>query len=402
MADSSAADKRLPKRDYILLPLTVILTLAFIVCVSEVSARLAWPEQPRDRCEITEGGQVHVQPNCRAVVKAPEGQWVEYRYNECGFRSAASCGPKPPNAVRVVVIGTSISRGYWMPYADSFTGRLEQDLSRSCERPVEFQNLSVGAAQSRAWHTAAQQATPALRLDPDAVVLVVSNFDLVQYTPPPAPNGQAATTPGPRFDLVGTLAELRNMFASDSRAMTMAMHFAFSDPDRYLRFFIQHGDSADYLRPGLSDAWRSRLQTVDETVAPLAAAAHAQHVPLFLLLAPLRPAVLLAHEGAAFPNLDARAFPNALAGIALRHDAIFVDPTDLQSAAPNWDKLFFVADGHPNADGHRLLAATLRSALIEHVAPLRECGKSSHAETLINTKVQADTHPTSEQHGVNP
>jgi hypothetical protein len=399
MADSSSAANRLPKRDYILLPLTVILTLAFIVCVAELGARLLWPEQPRDRCEVTTGDQIRVQPNCRTVVKAPEGQWVEYRYNECGFRSAASCGPKPPNAARIVIIGTSISRGYWMPYGDSFTGRLEQELSRSCEHPVEFQNLSVGAAQSRAWHTAAEQVIPAMRLDPDALVLVVSNFDLVQYTPP-APAGQAASPPRAQFNLVATLAELRNMFASDSRAMTMAMHFAFSDPDRYLRFFLQHGDSADYLRPGLSAAWRSRLDTVDQTVAPLAAAAHARHIPLFLLLAPLRPAVLLAHAQAEFPHLDGRAFPNALAEIARRHDAIFVDPTGLQSTAPDWDKLFFVADGHPNAQGHRLIAAALHSALVEDVPALRDCGKATPAETVLSTKTRTGTSPGSDQYGI--
>jgi hypothetical protein len=395
MPDTSSAGGHLPKRDYVLLPLTVILTLALIVCVSEVSARLIWPEQPRDVCEVSEGTEVRVQPNCRALVKAAEGNWVEYRYNDCGFRSAASCGPKPPNALRFVIIGTSISRGYWVSYGDSFTGRLEQDLSRSCGRPVEFQNLSVGAARSRAWHTAAQQATRAVRLDPDAVVLVVSNFDLVQYTPP-VPEGQATGSSRAPFDLVGALGQLRGKFA-DSHAMTVAMHFAFSDPDRYLRFFIQHGDSAGYLRPALSAAWRSRLQTVDETVGALAAETQAAHVPLFLMLAPLRPAVLLAHAGAEFPNLDARAFPKALAEIAERHGAIFVDPTGLQSTAPNWDKLFFVADGHPNEAGHQLIAEALRSALVENVAPLRACGKSPPAGTLPGTQVQAGIAARSEQ-----
>jgi GDSL-like Lipase/Acylhydrolase family len=379
MSDSSIAGKRPPKRDYILLPLTVVLTLAFIASIAELSARLAWPEQPRDRCEVSEGSQIRTLPNCRAVVKAAEGRWVEYRYNECGYRSAASCGPKPPKSVRIVTIGTSISRGFWVSYGESFTGRLEQDLSRSCERPVEFQNISFGAAaQTRAWHRAAQEATPALRLDPDALVLVVSNFDLVQYTPAVS-EGQASSAPHPPLDLVGTLGELRVKFTSGSRAMTIALHFAFSDPDRYLRFFIKHGDSADYLRPALSEAWRFRLETVDETLGSIAAAAHAAHVPLFLMLAPPRPAVLLAHEAGAFPALDERVFPKALAEIAVRHGAIFVDPAQLESTAPNWDNLFLVADGHPNAEGHRLMAAALRSALVEYVAPLRACGEAAPA-----------------------
>lgn len=384
MRDGTEAGKGLPKRDYILLPLTVVLTLAFIACVSEVGARILWPQQLRDRCEVSEGGQIRVQPNCRAVVKAAEGAWVEYRYNECGFRSAAPCGPKPANTVRIVTIGTSISRGYWMHYDDSFSGRLERDLSRSCRRPVEFQNVAVGAAQARAWHTAAQQSDAALALQPDALVLVVSNFDLVQYEAP-APEGQPAATPPARFSLIGTLNQLRSQFTSDSRAMSMAMHFAFSDPDRYLRFFMQHGDTADYLRQPLSAAWRFRLGKVDETIGPIATAAEAAHVPLFLMLAPPRPAVLLAHEAAQFPTLDGRALPEALAEIAARHGAIFVDPTQIESSAPDWDKLFFVSDGHPNAQGHQLMAAALRSALVKDVGALQECAQGAPASAAMQS-----------------
>jgi hypothetical protein len=374
MADSSSAadPRRFPKRDYILLPLTAILTLAFIASITEVSARLIWPEQPRDQCEVKESSRVRVLPNCRATVKSAEGQWVEYRYNECGFRSAASCGPKPPNNVRVVTLGTSISRGYLVSYADSFSGRLEQDLSRSCGRPVQFQNLSLGVASQRAWHTAAQKVTSALRLDPDAIVLVVSSYDLVPYTQT-APEEQTANTPSAAHDLTSTLGELRTLFAADSRAMTVAKHFAFNDPDRYLRFFSQHGDSSDYLRSPFSDAWRFRVEKVDQTVASIAAATQTAHVPLFLMLAPPRPAVLLAHAPAAFPNLDGQVLPTALAGIARRHGAIFVDPTALESSAANWNKLYFVADGHPNAEGHRFMAAALRHAFVENVAPLRAC-----------------------------
>ncbi|HEY4215070.1 MAG TPA: SGNH/GDSL hydrolase family protein [Steroidobacteraceae bacterium] len=375
MPEQSPDGRRLTKRDYALLALTVILTLAFIASVSEIGARYAWPEQADDSCETWDGDHGKVMPNCRSVVKTAEGQWVEYRYNECGFRSAAPCGPKPRGSLRVVVIGTSVSRGYWVSYHDSFSGRLEQDLSHSCQRPVEFQNLSVGVADGPIWHNAALEAPAALRLDPDAIVLVVSNFDLIQYTAPApsTPGGSAQRAP---FDPVGKLGELRQRFASDSRAMTMAMHFAFSDPDRYLRFFVQHVDSADYLRTPLSPAWRFRLETVDKTIGPLAAAARAAHVPIFLLLAPARPTVLLAHDAAEFPNLDPREFPKALAGIAHQHGAVFVDPTSLDSRSPNWDRLFFVADGHPNAEGHRLMASALRSALAENVPALRACATS--------------------------
>jgi len=366
-------DWRLPRRDYVLLPATVLVTVLLLTFLAEVGARLVWPEQPVDTCETwDEKLNVHVHPNCRSTVKSAEGDWVEYRYNECGFRSAASCGPKPPNATRIVVLGTSVSRGYWMAYNDSFSGRLERELSSACGRPVEFQNLSIGVAKGPVWHTAAQRSAETLSLEPDAIVLVVTNFDLIQYhTSVPAAAGQVQ----PQRGLVDRLGEWKARFTSDSRAMTMAMHFAFSDPVRYLQFFLRHGDSADFLRSPLTAEWLERLNMVDRTVGSLADAAHAAGVPLLLLLAPSRPAVIAAHASALGQSAgtDVTAFPGALAAIARQHGMVFVDPTSIEIAAPDWNQLFFFSDGHPTASGHRFIADALRGALLENVPRLADC-----------------------------
>jgi hypothetical protein len=228
-----------------------------------------------------------------------------------------------------------------------------------------------------------------MQLDPDGVILVVSSFDMLQWTPPSSSGGATAPAASSTVaaDFVSILGQLRGS-AGDSRAMTMAMHFAFEDPDRYLRFFIQHGDSADYLRPGMSPAWHARLEMVDAAVGKIAAATKAAHVPFFLLLAPLRPGILLAHSRAEFPDLDPNAFPNALAEIARRHGAVFVDPTHLQSTAPNWNELYMVADGHPNARGHQLIAKALQDALLENVGALRTCAASPAAGVTRSASLQ--------------
>jgi hypothetical protein len=385
-----ATAKRLPRRDYILLPLTALLTVAVLGFLVEVGARIAWPEQQRDTCEVRQDGRLRMLPNCRSRVKVAEGEWIENRYNECGYRSAASCLTKPPNGLRVALLGTSVARGYWVPYESGFSGRLERTLSSQCERPVEFQNLTFSAADGPVWHTLSDHVDEALRLKPDALVVVVTYFDLSQYTTFP---GEAAKAPAPAgsTDLATWIGDLRHKFLSDSRATTIAMHLIFSDLPRYLSFYLRHGDSADYLRPPFTPAWRLRIAVVDSTVDRLANAAHAAGVPLFVLWSPGLPNVLLAHSQQQYPEIDTRAFGNAIADIARRHGAFFVDPMELEASAPDPDKLFYLVDGHPTPEGHQFIAEALGRALTTQVPQFRACTQGGTSAADITSSETSGT-----------
>src|SRR5207248_9371256 len=82
-------------------------------------------------------------PNCSMREKNAEGEWVEYRFNECGYRSAASCRTKPAGTIRIALMGSSVSEGLFVHYEEMFATTAGEALSRIAGRPVEFQNLGV-------------------------------------------------------------------------------------------------------------------------------------------------------------------------------------------------------------------------------------------------------------------
>jgi hypothetical protein len=145
-APASAQEAKLPRRDWVVLPLIAIATIAFIAACSEVVARVVWAEHEEDACYLSHGPKGgHFLPNCISRTKIAEGPWVENSYNSCGYRTLEQCGPKPPGTTRIAVLGSSFSYGYAVLYKSAYITQAQQMLTRECRRPVEFQNLSVPA-----------------------------------------------------------------------------------------------------------------------------------------------------------------------------------------------------------------------------------------------------------------
>ena len=134
----------LPRRDYILLPLLSFLTIVLMFAASEMFTRLFWVQHKSFNCVIedpVEGDRF--KPNCTERTKLVEGPWVTYSYNDCGYRSITSCGPKPAGAIRIAITGSSMSQALHVPYEDTFFDRASRELASRCGRPVDVQNLGV-------------------------------------------------------------------------------------------------------------------------------------------------------------------------------------------------------------------------------------------------------------------
>src|SRR5438309_415013 len=90
---------RLPRRDFVILPLLSVLTVAVMLGGAEVATRLAMPQKSVDECLVPDPVLGH-RPlaNCVSHTKSAEGEWVENRYNDCGYRADSSCRPPPDGA----------------------------------------------------------------------------------------------------------------------------------------------------------------------------------------------------------------------------------------------------------------------------------------------------------------
>src|SRR5271165_273750 len=169
-------EEHFPRRDYLLLPLLSLFTILVILSLAEIGARSVWTSAEDSSCDLkTPFSGNRNKANCSARMKLAEGPWVQNTYNECGYRSAASCLAKPPNTIRIALLGSSAAEGFMVPYSETFAALSEKVLTRECGRPVEVQNLAVTGIHLL---EEAHRIDEALALHPDAVVLLISPNDL--------------------------------------------------------------------------------------------------------------------------------------------------------------------------------------------------------------------------------
>ena len=344
----------LPRRDFWLLPLISVLTIGAPVVGAELAARLIWPQQLANSCRLSDPEVgVRYQPNCATTMKTPEGPWYVSAYNDCGYRSDASCAPLPAGRRRIALLGSSLSEGYLVPYRQTIAARIETDLTHSCGALVEVQNLGALASFG-------DQLLPrmdeALRLHPSTVLLVVAPFDLQEDLEPD-------TGPSPPHD--SSFKERAVKALKDSRALEMAQHYLFRHPSIYLPLYLRYGDRADFLRPPFSEKWRERLQVLDKIIAGLAARAQHANVPFVLAFVPQEAQVAMMAPGRnAPPGVDPRALPAAMGAIAARHGTLFIDTSLGLRDDPAPEHFYYTVDGHLSGEGQPVAAAYIARQLV--------------------------------------
>lgn len=358
----------LPRRDYLLLPLLCLVTILLLGTAAEGLLRLGWAQQEQDSCFMQRDGVGGHRSHCVTMMKTAEGPWSEYSYNECGYRNPEPCGPKPANAARVAVVGSSLSGGGFVPYGDSFAGRAARNLTSACHLPVEFQNL---AGFGFAWGKIGVQITPALALKPDVIVMAMMPFDLAR----PYQSAIDASQPQPSPSPSVSLSRLREL-AADSRVVRVAQHFLFGDMDRYVNLYLRYGDKADYMRAPFSPAWSRRIADWEALLAPMAAKAHAAGVPFVLAFVPQRAQLELLGRPPT-DGLHPGMLITALQEMAERHGIVFVDLSREWRGRADRDALYYRVDGHLTALGHELLSGAVERTLRSGVVPLlARCGKA--------------------------
>lgn len=348
----------LPPRDLWLLPLVSFLTLVLLLVGAEAMSRLVWPYQMENECrqpDKTLG--FRYRSNCKATMKSVEGPWYASEYNECGYRSPASCGRVSAGTRRIALIGSSISEGYLVEYPNTIAARLQSELQAMCAAPIDIQNLG-GTGYSGQYLVLRMEE--ALRLAPDAVLLVVLPFDVHDQIANSATFAASAGSEGtaqPRLD--GSLRQSLISWSRESRAVTMAQHYLFQDPATYVPLILRSGDNTDFLRPPFTPAWEARLRVFDGLIGQLADRARAAGVPFMLAFVPNQVQAILGATHSLPAGIDTRALPDALAEIARAHGADFADTSASLAAAPKPGLLYYQVDGHPSGKGQPLIARSI-------------------------------------------
>jgi hypothetical protein len=377
---------RLPRRDLVLLPLISLLTIAFLFVASEATARYFFSASEKDVCEVDDAKiGFKFRPNCTSRMKTAEGPWVVNHYNECGYRTNESCGPKPAGSLRISLIGSSASEGLLVSYEDTFANRTARELTEVCGRPVEVQNLGRKmCSPACTFH----RVDEALALKPDLLVMTVTPHDLETLLPsevadrykpiPPLHSGVAVE------DKQSALKRAQVMLTG-SRTVTAIEHYLFQDPSTYLKMYLVYGDKADFLRQPFSPEWQERLNNMDLLLGEMAQKARAANVPFVLIEMPsLAQASIVSLQNQP-PKVDAEALNRRLRQISEKYGVVFVDPLDEFKKTPGSNKMFYMVDGHIDGQGQALISAPLVEELTEGKSPvLAGCSSRQTRTSSVN------------------
>lgn len=358
----SAPERRtLPRRDWIILPALALLTVMAMLGAAEGGTQVLWPEQKTEPC-LAGPGKSRPHANCVSRSKAAEGPWVENRYNDCGYRATGPCqGPESDDRDRIVVMGSSTSWAYLVPFDKGWSVTAAKTLAAQCGHPVDIQSLSG----FNNLNMSAQRIGEALALKPKLVALVVAPFDLLEapvggFNPAPQPPAAAPVEPPAEPNLLGRAKAV----ISGSRAATVAQHYLFQNADVYVAAYMRYGDKADFMRTPLTPAWQARLKYLDDGIGYLADRLKPQGVSFMVVYAPQQAQAALVAEHTRLAGVDATQIDREIAAIATKHGAIFADGSSGFSGVAAPASYFYNTDGHLNSSGQQLLGRVAAQALL--------------------------------------
>ncbi len=368
--------RTLPRRDLFLLPLISVLTVLFMVTAAEMVARAAITTQGDDACLVSDQRLgLKYKPNCVSKIKSFESPWVVNRYNACGYRTDAPCGPAPAGVRRLALLGSSVAQGYLVQQADTFATRTAEALTQRCSAPVEVQDLGGYLVF---WTRVVNRVDDALALKPDAVMLQVSTYDLERPD-----EGEGAVTgqiTGPRKDsLVLQLHDIVN----GSAAWGVVQHFLFQNVDLYLSLYLRSGNKAAYLHKPLNPFWRGQMDHYDQMVGAIADRFHAAGIPMALVFVPQRAQAELAAKSSVPSDIHPYVINQELARIAARHGVAFIDTTAAVTSAPSVTSLYYAVDGHLDGRGHIRVAPAIVDGITADLPPFQDCRPKRQASSSL-------------------
>jgi hypothetical protein len=387
---SGAADgseQKLPRRDWILLPMLGLLTICFIGASARLIARQAHlvDEGSMHPCLVFHDLSTGVRgiPGSVCWQKADEeSKPVEYRFNSSGYRANEPFGPKPQGTYRIVMTGSSFVMGWDVPVDKTFAGLLPIELSKLTGRKIELYNEGM--------HTGfplrvALSFNDVLAVKPDLVVWILSATDIVEVSRlvpesvMPPTGGKGALTSARSGGLISTikgaftsqppLDAVRHVW-DESISSFVLRHFLYESQSLYVNSSLMPGNTGiDYLRLSPSAAWQGHLEQFDKYAADIESRARAAGIPLVVVYVPNRAQAAMISMGEWPAAYDPYKLDNDLRSIIVKRGGIYIDVLPGFRTIPNPEQYYFPVDGHPDADGHAIIADLLAKALTDGTIP---------------------------------
>jgi hypothetical protein len=390
----------LPRRDWLIIPLLIVLTIVVLVSALESVARHAFTESKTTTlaCLVLDDlhTPVHAKPNSVCSQKIFESGLTEFRFNECGYRTGLACSAPPANTFRIVLLGSSLAEGMWVPVEQTFATRLPEEISQITGRKVDLYNEAMQWGTPRSVDL---RIGDVMKIKPDLAFWPITPWDIenvnlrLPYIPgkqeedngdvtinnaiqhQPAPQGLwqkfiAAYRKNGSISAV-LEAKWRRIVQplSETRTVFLIKHELYKSQNQFLKHFVMDGESAGFLNKETPADWKQHLDDFDRYMEDVSGQLKAANIPLVVTLLPHRSQTDMVSMGEWPANQDPYRLGDQIRKIAEKHGAIYFDSLQDYRDISSPDRYFFPVDGHMNAGGHRVLSDILAKKLTSGIVP---------------------------------
>jgi hypothetical protein len=399
-------DRKLPLRDWMLLPVLGLVTIVILVCSTELIARQFYSQSTSvgEDCMLLNSSSKTLGgiPNSVCWEKIPEGELTEYRFNSSGYRSNKDFEPKQPGTFRIVVIGSSFAIGARVPIEVAFATTLSSELSKLTGRKVEI--LNEGMAGDAGYPSiVALRFKDALAAKPDMILRILTPWD-IQNESSSIPTTHRYTGPvaqqKSRIDkfleqhrrsafmlrplLYGSRSLYVNVksFLSDPRSPFMLRHFFYESQSQYMKSFLMSSNSiynTGFLRTEPNAEWKKQVLRFASDDAAIEERVKAAGVPLVAVLIPFRVQAAMISMGEWGAEFDPFKLDNELRSIITSHGGTYIDILPDFRNIPNPEQGYYPVEGHLNPRGHAMIARLLAKEITSGAVPALSVSTRSQA-----------------------
>jgi hypothetical protein len=386
------------RRDWVLLPALSLLTICFLAISAELLSRWLYPvtQEGFQNCFATNDptGDASVKPNSLCWEQTPESPLkVEYRFNRRGHRAGGELRPKPKDTYRIVLIGSSLTQGLFIPREKTFAALLPEKLSIETGRKIEVYNEATGGKFRGGpfpTQNSAQHFDSVLAAQPDLILWVITPTDVMnagskqsadspdsaasQEDPRSATSSAKPRTLWNKFTASvanGTLGERLKARWEEMRTSTVLKHLliASESQDEYINSYLRNGDDANFLKTDPYAKWQMQLQYFDAELAEITGLAKNAGLPLVAVFVPNRPQAAMISKGEWPAGYDPFKLENEVHDSIVSHGGRFIDILPDYRGIPSPEQDYFPVDGHPNADGQAIIFRFLAKELTSGAVP---------------------------------
>lgn len=352
------------------------LSLASLVLfygVLELASRIVWrAENHGGHCAVRDPVLINVhQPGCAFRDKKTEGELVEFRFNQFGYRDRTLVAEPLPSELELFAIGDSFTMGAMVPFESSYVAVAEADLGAKLGIPVKYVNGGVSSWDLQQY---AVRVREAVNRGADVISLGVLANDFYADLSEEAEakrialQNDAASMEAAYQQLYMAkrppLERLYRSVLSNSRALDLAVHLVMSSDDAYAVAYLWREGKDSYLSRPLGEKWLAKLAEGERLLRRMSETARAGHAKLVVIAIPQRMQVLLFSRADRYPELDAGAFFAALGQVCESLGIPYIDALDELASVERPTRLYYPVDGHLTPEGQERLGHFVAAELL--------------------------------------